>query len=185
MDYTEATLNDYAENILDAAASASESDWLHGNQWYPVAHELAEIIGHGDVRKGAGIIAALSPQLPWERNVELAQDASAGTFHGCLPLSLDRARRSYEGEDPATVLPTDSKTWNFWRNILDPEDPDPVTIDRHAYAVAVREPLTSLTSKQYGFLAQAYRLAVIRFGIENMTACRLQAVTWTWYRRTK
>lgn len=183
----DATFERYVSNIISAWNAASPADHAEGRQWYRVAHDLAEIVGDGDVRTGAGVIAALSPMTPWERNEKLAREISATrVLKGHLGSALAKVARIMAGEDPMTVLPMDAKTGHFYRNIADPDDPDPVTIDRHAHDVAVGESYGSndrgLSSKtRYATLAHAYREAARRLG---ETAPTVQPVTWVYWRRT-
>lgn len=179
------TFERYVSNIIRAWHDATEEDKRKGRAWYPVAHDLAEVIGSGDARKGAGVIAALSPQCSWQRNVKLANDAGNGNVHGHNGDALDKVRAILTGADPSDVLPADRKTGHFYRNILDPADPDPVTIDRHAHDVAVGETYGSRNrglgnATRYATLAHAYREASRRIGeLPNV----VQAVTWVAERR--
>lgn len=181
----DAQLAKYVANIVAAYKSATPDQLARGHAWYPVAHNLAEIIGDGDISVGAGVIAALSQNKRWEENVRLAHDARNGDIHGHVTQALNKVRAILEGTDPMKVLPMDAKTGHFYRNILDPTDPDPVTIDRHAYRVAVASydvhdndfGLSNRT--RYATLALAYRLAARKLG-ELPSA--VQAVTWLWVR---
>jgi hypothetical protein len=176
-----ATMAEFTTRIKAAWHTTSMADRAQGRAWYATAHDLAEIIGHGDVNAGAGIIAALSPRMPWQRNVKLAMLAADGEFTGTLKANLAKAERIYLGEDPRMVLPADSKTHNFYRNILDPFDPDPVTVDQWAWRVASGENgVASISKNQYAFAATAYRLAALDLG---ELPCVVQAVTWLWIRR--
>lgn len=181
----DATQERYVANIIRAWNDATDEDKSRGRAWYPVAHDLAEVIGNGDTRKGAGVIAALSPQKAWRTNVKLAQDASNGNCHGHVGEALDKVRAILTGADPSDVLPADKKTGHFYRNIADPSDPDPVTIDRHAHDVAVGETYGQRqrglgNATRYATLAHAYREASRRIGeLPNV----VQAVTWVAQRR--
>jgi hypothetical protein len=182
---TDADHECYVANIIQAWYDASDGDIAQGRAWYPVAHDLADILGDGDTRKGAGVIAALSPQVAWERNCDLARDACAGDVHGHNGQNLGKVRAILDGADPADVLPADRKTGHFYRNIVDPTDPDPVTIDRHAHDVAVGERYGSRDrglgcASRYATLAHAYREAARRLG---ELPCTVQAVTWVSWRR--
>ena len=177
----------YVQNIIATweAAGQSEDDVYDGMSWYPTAHDLAEMIGHGDARQGAGIIAALSANCAWDRNVTLAQHASEGDVGGHTTSVLAKVTAILGGMDPADVLPEGRKTMHFFRNILDPTDPVPVTIDRHAHDIAVGERygerdrgLKSL--KRYAILAAAYREAARRL---DQVPSVVQAVTWVHWRK--
>ncbi|MGH3197477.1 MAG: DUF7178 family protein [Streptosporangiaceae bacterium] len=136
---TDDELAAYAGNITAAFRAATPEQVAHGRQWCPVAHNLAVITGGGDVRKGAGMLAALSAQRPWEVNVGLAEDAANGDLHGHTEAVLAEVRVIMEGADPAEVLPMEMKPGRFYRCMVDPSAPDPVVIDRHAHDVAAGE----------------------------------------------
>lgn len=180
-----ATFETYVANIIHAWYAASDADMREGRVWYTVAHDIAEVIGDGDTRKGAGVIAALSPQQGWSRNCDLARDACAGKLHGTIGDALAKAGAILDGADPDDILPNARKTWHFYRNIADPSDPDPVTIDRHAHDVAVGEVYGKRDrglgcASRYALLAHAYREAARRLGeLPNV----VQAVTWCAHRR--
>jgi hypothetical protein len=181
----DATFERYVANIISAWNAATPEDIRHGRAWYPVAHDLAEILGNGDARMGAGVIAALSPSIGWEYNCTLARDASNGNVHGHTEQNLDKVRAILAGTDPEDVLPASKKTGHFYRNIADPSDPDPVTVDRHAHDVAIGETYGARDrglgcATRYATLAHAYREASRRLGeLPNV----VQAVTWTRQRR--
>lgn len=171
----------YVANILTVYRAATPDQYSRGCNWYPTAHELALMVGDGNARKGAGVIAALSANKGWADNVRLATDAAAGHIHGHVGDALRKVTRIMDGEDPADVLPMDSKTGHFFQCISDPDDPTPVVIDRHAHDIAVGEVYgdaeRGLSAKgRYSALATAYRQAATIVGdIPSV----VQAVTWT------
>ena len=122
---TDGELGAYVANILAAYRSATPAQLERGRCWYQVAHDLALIIGDGDVRQGAGIIAALSACRRWAVNVQLATDAGNGNVHGHTPDVLAKVAAMLAGADPADVLPMALKTGAFYRCITDPSDPEP------------------------------------------------------------
>jgi hypothetical protein len=72
------------------------------------------------------------------------------------------------------------KTGNFYRSIMDPSDPEAVTIDRHAHDIALGRPYgdadRGLGAKgRYAVLSLAYRNAAAKLGI---LPSELQATTW-------
>jgi len=175
-----AEIAQYTANIIAVFKSATADQTARGRNWYPVAHELAMMVGDGDARKGAGVIAALSANKGWGENVRLAKDAREGNIHGHVGDALRKVRKIMDGEDPANVLPMSAKTGHFFRCIEDPTDPDPVVIDRHAHDIAVNEVYGNadrgLSAKgRYAALAHAYREAALQLGeIPSV----VQAVTW-------
>jgi hypothetical protein len=137
----EAQFKEHVGNIISKYRKASPEFLKGGHEWYGRAHEEASKVGGGDVRRGAGIIAALSPLSDWDRNVREAQELKrTGTVKGALlPANVEKARRIHEGEDPEDVL-GGHKVTNFFHNIHDPSSPHAVTIDRHAYDIAMGRP---------------------------------------------
>lgn len=173
------------ERIKATYLSATPDQIARGNAWYPAAHELALQIGHGNVRLGAGIIAAFSAQKRWEDNVDLALNASAGTVAGHTTATLAKVSAMLDGADPETVLPMKLKTGMFYRCIVDPSDPYAVVIDRWAYRTATGDYESAtgwkgnnpgLSNKnRYASIALAYRIAAQELGD---IAQRVQARCW-------
>lgn len=154
----------YVSRIVTAVRDASPAQVERGLYWYPTAHDLAAYIADGNVKLGAGLLAAFSASKSWTQNKKLAEDAANGNVHGHVEDALNKARRILEGEDPLLVLPSDSKTWNFYRTILDPSDPDPVVVDRHVHDAIAGRPYgnqdRNLSNKtRYATLAHAVRVA--------------------------
>ena len=182
---TEAQMSIYVDNIITIWQQATEDQIVRGRAWYRVAHDLAELISGGDVIMGAGVLAALSPQTEWSQNVKRAAQAfTDGKPSRHLGDALRKAQRIMNGEDPLAVLPRDSKTWSFYRCIVDPDDLEAVVIDRHAHDVAAGEPYgernRGLSAKRrYAAIAEAYRRAAVALGESPST---VQAVTWTVWR---
>jgi hypothetical protein len=174
-----------AQNIRDAWNAASDDQKARGAVWYTVANQLAEIVGNGDIRKGAGIISAFSPRMQWDRNMELAKRAMAtGTASGAMSASVRKAQAILDGTDPEDVLPMSAKTGHFYRNILDPSDTDAVTVDCWAYRVATRDWSAAgpKSARDYSEVATAYRVVASELG---MITNHVQAGTWNWARETE
>lgn len=175
----------YVRNITSVFMTASEAQYEAGRTWYRTAHETASLIADGDVRTGAGVLAALSPQTSWWLNVELACDAfDAGVARRHTADSCSKANRILAGEDPASVLSMRRKTGHFYRCIVDPSDADAVCVDRHAYDICVGIPLgdwgRGLSAYgRYALVADAYRRAAAALGELPST---VQAVTWVAWR---
>lgn len=172
-------------NVMNVWHSATPEQMAEGRSWYRVAHQMAAMMMDGDVRTGAGVIAALSPQTPWWMNVELASDAcESGRPSRHVGDALSKATRILAGEDPAHVLPMHRKTGQFYLCMLDPSDSRAVCIDRHAHDIAVGVRFGSErrgldARSRYDMIAGVYRDAASRLGELPMT---VQAVTWTVWR---
>lgn len=180
---SDATRRRYIRNIVHAYGNATDDQKRRGAEWYRTAHQLAELLSDGNTRAGAGVIAALSANKAWDTNQKLARDAFNGNVHGHVSNALGKVAKIMAGVDPAEVLPMEMKTGNFYRCILDPEDPEAVVIDRHAHDVAIGRPYgdaeRGLSSKgRYAVLSLAYRNAAAKLGI---TPSVLQATVWVFW----
>lgn len=175
--------------IIAMYESASDDQRARGAVWYRVAHDLARMLADGNVSQGAGVIAALSAKTEWGLNVRKARAVLSGDGTRHFPDALRKASAIMAGADPGDVLPMALKTGNFYRNILDPGDPDPVTIDRHAHDVAAGIPYAGMggkseitntarglsNAKRYALIAHCYREAAMRLGVLPSV---VQSVTW-------
>lgn len=175
------TRESYVQNVLAVWHSATDDQVARGRNWYMSAHQLASMIADGDVVKGAGVIAALSANKRWADNTKMATRAfKDGKPSGHIGAFLHKASRIMAGEDPATVLPMDAKTGNFYTCILHPDHPYAVCIDRHAHDIAVDERYgdrdRGLSARgRYNLMADVYRTAALRLGELPQV---VQAVTW-------
>lgn len=177
----------YVSNIIKAWRAADSDQKSRGRSWYATARQIATVLAEGNTRAGAGVLAALSPQKAWYLNVRLAEQSFAtGEARGNVGDAIGKAQRIMLGEDPLEVLPDDSKTWNFFKSIISPSDPDAVVIDRHAADIAVGRVAGSedrgLSNKRrYATLAHAYREAARRLDEIPST---VQAVSWIHWTET-
>lgn len=179
---TPAEFETYVQNIVAIWNRATPAQTAKGRAWYPVAHDLAIMFGDGNVKVGAGIIAALSVQKSWSENIRLATDASNGNVHGNVGNALRKVEAILSGIAPEDVLPMQAKTGNFYRNIVDPTDASAVTVDRHAHDIAVGTVYGSKdrgpsNPTRYATIRDAYVTASKRLG---ECPSVVQAVTWTY-----
>lgn len=178
------TFQRYVRNVVAVWDSATSEQLDQGLHWYRTANQLAHMIADGNVRMGAGVIAALSANKHWQANVNLATSAfESGKPSGHFNDALAKASRIMAGEDPETVLPMAIKTGQFYRCILNPRDAEAVCIDRHAHDIAVGVRYGSnargLSSRnRYTMLSRVYHAAANWAGYLPQ---EVQAVTWvTW-----
>jgi hypothetical protein len=190
-------------NVRNVYEAATPEQHEEGRLWYPKAHDVASVIGGGNVHRGAGAIAALSPQTDWDLNVQQAHELKhLGTQHIDALTRGDRsvlhgtalnrqttarvlgAHRLLHGEDdPANSLGL--KTGSFYRNISDPSDRHSVTIDVHAHDVAVGQKLQHNVTRglqaqgRYNMFADAYRMAAQHHDVPGH---QMQAATWVAWR---
>lgn len=179
-------------NIREVWNRTTPSDITEGFNWYLKANRIASRISGGNVSKGAGVIAALSPQTPWDRNIELATEAFKGNFGGTFSANVNKAKRILAGESPLHVLwhtgQRYHKTANFYECILNGGTSRSVVVDRHAGAVALGRELTPkeqthwLQGIPYIDIEMAYRRVADELGIYP---AQLQAIVWIVWRKEK
>jgi len=182
----------HTRNITRYFRSIDAKTIAEGRQWYPKARELAEDLAGPynasdatqwdyDVERAAAVIAVLSPQVRWDRNVEQARHAYSLSNGEWLGFTADQVRASWgqgltdgavkafrilvHGEDPNDVV-KGPKVRQFWHTIVNPSDPRAVVVDRHAFAVAAGrvlndEELGKLTGRAgtYDAVSEMYRRA--------------------------
>lgn len=130
-------------NIWKGLHSATTQEIADGLDFYPGAHGLCRFFSmlHPDVstRHVAGIYAALSPLNTWDTNVanilDVLRDWSAASVN-TTDVNLHKALRIRCGEDPDQVL-VGPKVRAFFRAIADPEDREPIAVDRHLINLAL------------------------------------------------
>jgi len=176
-------------NILDVFESATPSQAVEGAAWYSDAHALAGAITPADEMRGAVIIAALSPALPWGANMRAA--IAAAKVRGSRPSGIigknwSKARKARTAADPFAVL-SGPKVRAFALCIAsNGQDPHAVCVDRHAAAIAVGRFLedggaAAVRGARFEKIADAYRDAAALAGV---TPAAMQAITWVVWRAT-
>lgn len=189
-------------NILAIFFAATEAERSQGASWYQQARESTDAIAarHGlSSRVVAGIIAALSPNNRWHRNLADADaicraymlgsvdDAAAvkvSTYHA----NKHKALSILNGADPLDVL-GGLKVRAFFANILGCRDS--VCIDGHAYTIWIGQYLPmrkvpKISSRLYHSIVADYIKATetINFILDaDYLPCQIQAITWTTWRR--
>jgi hypothetical protein len=186
-------------NILKVFRLATDGEVHHGTTWYGVAQYEATNIAyaHGlPIRIVVGVIAALSPNNKWERNVSNAAEMIAvflrgGTVEMCKPSTYltmrDKAWSILEqmpADDAAVIkVLNGQKIISFFRNIM---GHDTCTVDGHAFNIAngkrigLTEPEVNITKGQYKELQDAYKRAGKLVGLK---AFEIQAITWVVWKR--
>lgn len=186
-------------SILAVFFQATEAERHEGLSWYGRAQQVARRIAETNdeicFRTVAGVIAALSPNNRWERNVADAEALiKVFTYGGdCDALKVStfgknkaKAIAILKGADPLGVL-GGNKVRAFYQCILGDDD---VCVDGHAYSVWLgqRVPTSktpSISDKLYNKIASDYRLAtkeIIGITGDFYLPSQVQAVTWVVWR---
>jgi hypothetical protein len=149
----------------------------------------------------AGIIAALSPGTSWNQNIIDANNLCSLLNVGkdiksivCTTYGQNKLKAYYlyqnkeitKNECFKVLLGCSvrvNKTSSFFLNILQPDQDDICTIDRHAYRInlGITEAIDiPLTEKRYKCMNEAYKKAG---NYLNISAIEIQAITWLTFRR--
>lgn len=172
-------------NILDQYERTGSEDRAAGSRWYCQANTVAKSLASWSeipVPGACGVIAALSPQQPWDVNVTNAYDLCAGNLNVHTQDAVIKAQQCQEGQDPRTVL-RGRKVRSFYSLLLNPERYGPVVIDRHTLLIAWPEcPSEKILERvgAYQMVAAAYRTAARQL---HLAPHHLQAMTWLSHRR--
>ena len=169
--------------ILEVYNQASKFD-RQGRNWYRNAHTECEYLAckyNLSVEVVCGIVAALSPRLKWEENIEAAERVITGKSEGIRALKTN-VRKAESILKTGEVKMGGPKVNNFYLNLLNPEDGESVTIDTWAARIALGDWQWKKTvnEKLYWQLADEYRAAAAEVG---MLPSELQAITWESIRR--
>lgn len=150
-----------AQNISTVFNAAPRQVHDAGVRWYSDVHEATSKGVRGtstDVHRGAGLVAAVSPQMDWDnRNIHAIKELhtlkeehwkaiergdrtplQGMSIAAASTHSLMKAKRLMEGEDVDDVLTrrTAPKTHSFAHNIAHPDVAGHVTIDGRAHDIA-------------------------------------------------
>jgi hypothetical protein len=167
--------------------TSTEYDRTLGAQWYPLAHrivcEWADTYGFS-IATTACVIAAVSPQVPWERNLIIADDILAGRAPsiGALKSNVRKAEhvRDNRLSNLLATFPGGPKVNHFAVNLAG--NYSRVTVDAHALQAALQDVLCIRTLKwsAYAVVADAYETAARKLQLDPAT---LQAIIWVTWKR--
>jgi hypothetical protein len=176
-------------NITAVYRAATVDETQRGKLWYPMAHnivvEWADTFGRS-IANVACIVAALSPQLEWTRNLIIADDilrGNAPSIGGTLQVNLRKACaiRDDRATDTAGYFKQGCKVRSFAANLAG--NFEVVTVDTHAGQIAAGNPSANVRVdiwRKYEPVASAYVEAAKRLKLQP---AELQAITWlTWKR---
>jgi len=188
-------------NILAVFLNATDLERINGAQWYLVANQAAAVLASRyqiPLSAAAGVIAALSPNNRWNRNLidadslvraystgglELANTIKVATYNN----NKTKALSILNGAEPLDIL-GGLKVRAFYGCIIGQDD---VCVDGHAYAIWQGHyiPTTKtpkITPKIYSLIVADYELATDKINLilsADYTPAQIQAITWIAWRR--
>jgi hypothetical protein len=188
-------------NILAVFFAATDFETINGAAWYPAACEAALVMAQRygvTLDTAAGVIAALSPNNRWERNLidadsmiraystgghNAANSIKVGTYNA----NKTKALAILSGDNCLQVL-GGLKVRAFYDCIV---GGDSVCVDVHAYAIWAGQYIPTsktpkITPKVYAAIAADYRLAANTINSilqAEYSAAQIQAIAWLAWRR--
>ena len=176
-------------NITSVYRLATSQEHANGIDWYPNAHrivcEWAETFERS-IANVACVVAALSPQMEWKRNLVIAADILAGnppSIGGSIHrfVSIAERIRDDRATDTAPYFINGCKVRSFAANLAG--SLSTVTVDTHGAQIAAGCPTANLRVdiwRRYEPVARAYVDAAKR---AHVRPSELQAVTWLVWKR--
>jgi len=189
------------ENLQAYYRQADEVDLREGLQAYKLynktMHAFAEHYGH-PLDRVCAVFCALSPNNDYRGNLRSLASVLDGYNRG-VPVEQvtistyehcrDRAWLYLDGQKDYVESVTGPKILSFYQNILDPEDPEPVTIDGHMVCcwydkdVPMKDALFLLRGGEgYNAIASGCRKMA---GDLGLVPNQLQAILWFTRKRIK
>ena len=204
---TYSQLSHNAREIVAKFTLATSQEVQLGCDWYPSALDIATRIGvkYGvSAETAAGVIAALSPNNRWERNIIDAENiikcwAAGGTRSDLLAVKVCTYGKMIENAIDILTTPIGvniketlkgKKIVEFFNCITNPALND-VCIDGHAYSVWFGQRLTmkevpAIGKKLRSQIKTDYRDATAFINEElgeHYSAASIQAITWVTHKR--
>jgi hypothetical protein len=192
-------MTQHVRNILKVYRRATPEDIANGLEWYDRAKRYASIISNlsgVNLNTVVGVMAALSPNNRWERNVKDTErmvwawvkgedltDFKVSCYNTMKQKAWSILEDDLTDDDDILTRLNGQKIRSFYSNIRGLTE---VTIDGHAYNIAlgIRQGLTSdktnMGKKLYREMQEAYVKAAKRVGVKPH---ELQAITWTTWKR--
>lgn len=178
---------------------ASPDEIKGGLAWYQSAHahacELSSLYGI-PMRAASEIIAALSPNVRWERNVAdaytLCGVLAAGGDLASIRINTYSANRSKAGAIfraavaglPYAGILSGPKVTRFAKTIETPWESNGITVDVHAFSVASGKRFTTSDVVIGAVNYRTCERAFITVGAElGIAGHQVQAITWTVWKR--
>ena len=192
-------MTQHVRNILKVYRRATTEDIANGVEWYDRAKRYAETISkwtNTNLNTVIGVMAALSPNNKWERNVKdcerMVQAWKSGEDLSDFKVSCYNTMKlkawsilddNLTSDDDILTRLNGQKIRSFYSNIRGLNE---VTIDGHALNIALGKVQgltsgkTNMGKKTYIEMQKVYVRAAKRVDIP---AHVLQAITWTTWKR--
>tara|TARA_R110001606_G_C15218060_1_gene633670 strand:- start:197 stop:796 length:600 start_codon:yes stop_codon:yes gene_type:complete len=191
------------ENIVAMYKLSTPAEKKQGVTWYARAYcdslQIAENLGL-PVHIVVGVVAALSPNNKWSRNLMNASDlctayingdhvesVKVSTYHKMRDKAWSILQTMPSSDDDVRSILNGQKIVCFFENIM---GIDTCTVDGHARNIYYNERVSltgsiTIGKKEYADIQEAYRKAgkKVRVNGKALKAYEMQAITWGVWRR--
>lgn len=176
------------QNIERVLSQATPSFFEEGRQWYWEANDFAKTLGVKydlEYWKVASIISSLSPMKEWSLNKRITEEFILGKRNIHFSKQVEKAIELFNldawSQNKVESILQGQKTVSFYNNIIDPSNPNYVTIDGHI--------LDSLLWKGANVTPQRYEIiesAIKSFSASlNLVPCETQSILWLTHKHLK
>ena len=198
-------LSPQAANIVAKFTLATTAEVVAGERWYTesyaISTRIAKLHDLSPVRVAA-VIAALSPNNRWERNIQDAENVITAFVHGNDQDVLEVKCCTYTANKLKALAILKTELYDYEAILKGPKvieffhcisnhSSDDVCIDGHAYSIWYGSRLTmkevpNIGKKLRERIKQDYKEATdfinAELGVDYLTS-QIQAITWVCHRR--
>jgi hypothetical protein len=165
-----------------------------GKNWYSNSKDkICKIADKYNIRHeiAIAVCSALSPRCIWESNIKDMEsllswysDKKKKNYPKVTTYNSNKMKAISILENENTNVFNTAKTFNFFQNLLNPDNPDYVTIDGHGiniyYGKTGMVKNKHFTDKYYYRIAKAYKKVAKKY---NLLPNQLQAIVWLSFKR--
>jgi hypothetical protein len=179
--------DELVRNLGIVYAQTIPTDIEAGQAWYPAVRKIVtEWSIHYGIPQAtvACVVAAVSPQCPWERNLVIADDilADRAISIGALHANVVKARHILQDQATSTLgyFPYGPKVYNFALALQGSDEI--VVVDTHGAQAALNNPKATVILKwtPYQVFSEAYRRAA---SFVHRPNAEFQAIVWHIWKR--
>jgi hypothetical protein len=188
--------DELVRNLLESWSLVEDCDVKAGSEWYKIAYAECQKLADANylaVWQVAAIVAVLSPQTEWTKNLRIARECIAkGTAEGSNELQRSRCKLAKKAKCEQDLPRLGGfKVQTFYASIMAQGLGTEVCVDTHAMNVlfhcrlAENVKSTLFKSKAVYSLMQAAYRALSEMLEGQLAPQQVQAVLWTAERRLK
>lgn len=178
----------FLSNIYTNLVEEEKPEVREGMNWYTDEHQFVcqlATLGRKEPAQIAGVLSALSPACHWNTCKKWSQQLSlTGQSLGRYKAHITKAQQilnlTNPTEEEVAEFFTTQKTYNFYWNLIKPDDARYICIDSHMFRLMERP--VQFSRSNYELASSLIRQSATGLGI---LPNQLQAVLWEYQRKKK